>query len=146
MTGLRDRVVSACRGAVVAAAAGVAEATWSSATVPRVFGTGGGLVGQRNRGRCPFVEVALEYGPQNHDRPGGGASAVICRLFVWVNDRDEATAHDRARVIAAACADAIAALDDAPAITPGPQDWGRVPVGFRLEWPLSIPVSWQFGA
>jgi len=53
-TDVMDDVQSACSDAAVATVAGVAAFTWNSL---HVFMEGNGLIGGRNRGRIPFVEI-----------------------------------------------------------------------------------------
>lgn len=143
MTSIRDRMATACRAASVASAAGVAEAAWSSTTVPHVFIGLGAFVGQRNRGRCPFIEIEAEQAESDHGKPGGGSGAWEASVLVSVALRDEEQARDQAESIAQAAWSAILDLDDVPAITPGGTNWERTPIGWRLTQPLTIPVAWS---
>lgn len=60
MARLRAAAVAACSSNAVAAAAGFSSATWTDSTAPHVFhGIARGFVRGRNRGRLPFVEVAV---------------------------------------------------------------------------------------
>lgn len=60
MRRLRVAAVAACNTATVATAAGFSPEAWTDAEAPHVFsGIARGWIGGRNRGRLPFVEVAV---------------------------------------------------------------------------------------
>lgn len=63
MRRLRAAAVQACGSASVATAAGLSLAAWTDTAAPHVFsGIAEGFIGGRNRGRLPFVEVAVSLG------------------------------------------------------------------------------------
>lgn len=63
MRRLRAAAVQACGAESVATAAGFSLASWTDPAAPHVFpGIADGLIRGRNRGRLPFVEVAVSLG------------------------------------------------------------------------------------
>lgn len=60
MRRLRVAAVAACNSDAVATAAGFSPSAWTDSAAPHVFaGIARGFIGGRNRGRLPFVEVAV---------------------------------------------------------------------------------------
>ena len=60
MRRLRVAAVAACNSDAVATAAGFSPAVWTDTAAPHVFsGIAKGWIGGRNRGRLPFLEVAV---------------------------------------------------------------------------------------
>jgi hypothetical protein len=85
---LATALFRALRESSVAGQAGVANATWASTTVPRVFQGLGGFVAGRSRGRCPFLEFQRMATPFTRESIDGGkmVSQVIVRAHVCVGD------------------------------------------------------------
>lgn len=106
-TVLRTRVLTQCRIAAVATAAGVGASAWADTSVPHVFGGSAGAIFGRNRGRLPFLEVATESQPFNQETPQGGTVRTTVRLRVNVGGADHETAEALANAILTA---AIAAI------------------------------------
>lgn len=106
-TVLRTRVVTQCRIAAVATAAGVGAVAWADTVVPHVFGGMAGGIFGRNRGRLPFIEVATDSQPFTAESNVGGMVRTVIRLRVNVGGADHETAEAQANAILTA---AIAAI------------------------------------
>ena len=131
---LRDAAVLACQGATVAAAAGIAAGVWADANAPHVFGGNGGFIGGRNRGRLPFVEVAVidqTFTPVTAEMDGDLEQTLVIRCHVGGNII--ADAEDLSELIISACLVAVRNLgtdlaavgsDRVSGIQQGP--WGHV--------------------
>ena len=104
---LRTRVLSACRSAGVATQAAVAEATWASTTTPRVFSGVAGMLGGRNRGRLPFLEIDIQTQSMVPLSDDGGTLQQRVLVRCHVGGADPGTAADLTAAILAACAAAI---------------------------------------
>jgi len=100
---LRTRIISACRATSVATQAGVSAGVWSSSTTPRVFSGIGGLLGGRNRGRLPFVEVEVQGGPFTLLAQEGGTMMSTAVIRVHVGGSDPGAAEDLTYAILSAC-------------------------------------------
>lgn len=101
-TVLSTRVFAALRSAGVATQAGVAEATWASTTVSRVFRGLCGYLGGRNRGRLPFVEFDIRSQGFDHETLEGGTVTSTIRLLAHCGGRDAETAGNLLEAILAA--------------------------------------------
>ena len=100
-TDVMTDIQSACSSLTVAMSAGFAEADWADL---HVFMDGTGLIGGRNRGRLPFVEVIP--GTNNFDWLASNYSTTDTfnvTIKVWVGGKDRyiasAFAQDICRVI-----------------------------------------------
>lgn len=100
---IRTRLLDLLAGADVAAAAGIAAASWASLTVPHVFDGDSMATGGRNRGRMPFVEFFIEAQPFTPEGSEIGEVATTVRLRVHVGGANRTTAHALASAILTAC-------------------------------------------
>lgn len=109
---LRDAAITACQTTPVATAAGMALGVWADPSAPHVFAGLAGYLGGRNRGRLPFVEVAVtgqDYAPVVS--VGDGDLTQTLTLRCHVGGRTLAQAEDLSEAILAACLVAIRGLD-----------------------------------
>lgn len=130
---LAARVAEACQSGDVADAAGVAVATWASASAPRVFRGLGGYLSGRNRGRLPFLEFDVSSQGFAQDSADGGTLTSQVTLRAHCGGPNLEAAGDRLEGILLAALAAIrgesednymALGDDSIApLAPGP--WGH---------------------
>jgi hypothetical protein len=129
---LRARLLDACRASAVAAQAGVAAPTWADAGTPRVFSGLAGMLGGRNRGRLPFVELDITGNGTVPLAEEGGTLQQRVIVRVHLGGTDTGAASDLSAAILGACiasirsqaADNLTALggEDIGELSPGP--WG----------------------
>ncbi len=131
---LRDAAVTACQGATIAAAAGLSAGVWADAAAPHVFGGNGGFIGGRNRGRLPFLEVAVigqTFTPVTSEQDGDLEQILSIRCHVGGSVIEEA--EDLSENILSACLVAVRNLgsqlavlgsDRVSGLEQGP--WGHV--------------------
>lgn len=100
---LRTRLADLLAGGDVAAAAGIAAATWASASVPHVFDGEGAGTGGRNRGRLPFVEFFVATQPFIPEGTEIGTVESRIRLRVHVGGASRTAAQTTADAILMAC-------------------------------------------
>jgi hypothetical protein len=101
---LMTHVLTACRSAAVAAAAGVATATWASTSAPYVFPRG--TIGLPHRRRLPCVAVSIVGQTYDGSEVQAGESNTIVELECHAQGT-EPEARAAAQLILAACAAAI---------------------------------------
>lgn len=95
----RTKILAAVRASAVATAAGVDSAAWASTATPHVFWGVNGYIGQRNRGRLPFVDCEISGTDMDGGTADGGTLLMEIALTVHVGDPDYTTADDLARAI-----------------------------------------------
>lgn len=114
---LRDAAVAACQGPTVAAAAGLSAGVWADVNAPHVFGGVGGFIGGRNRGRLPFVEVAVvgqTFTPVTSEMDGDLEQTLVIRCHVGGKTIEDA--EDSSELILSTCLVAIRNLGSGLAI------------------------------
>lgn len=129
---LRTRLLAACRSASVAAQAGVAAIAWADTTTPRVFSGVGGMLGGRNRGRLPFLEVDVLANSTAPLADDGGTLTQRVLVRAHVGGGDTGAAADLTAALLGSCIAAIRSQavdnltmlggEDIGELTPGP--WG----------------------
>lgn len=100
---IRIDVVTACRDPAVATAAGLGASAWADTTVPHVFDALQGYMGGRNRGRLPFLEVAVEDMEFDSHNSEGGTVATSATIRCHVGAKDQVTAMDQSAAILLTC-------------------------------------------
>lgn len=142
---LRQRVLSACRDGSVGLAAGVQLDTWASTTTPRVFSGLAGMMGGRNRGRLPFLEVEVGRQTTTALADEGGTLQQQVTVRCHVGDTDPGAASDLSAMILGACAASIRsqAADNLTAL--GDDEIGDLlPGPFGLQRDLTLTVEQSF--
>lgn len=105
---LRDAAVTACQGPTIAAAAGLSAGVWASVAAPHVFGGNGGFIGGRNRGRLPFLEVAVigqTFSPVTSELDGDLEQTLSIKCHIGGSSIEDA--EDLSELILSACLVAI---------------------------------------
>ena len=100
---IRIDVVTACRDAAVATAAGIGASAWADTTVPHVFDAIQGYMGGRNRGRLPFLEVAVADMDFDTHNTEGGTVETTATIRCHVGSKDQVTAMDQSAAILLTC-------------------------------------------
>lgn len=116
---IRIDVVTACRDPAVAAAAGLGASAWADTTVPHVFDALQGYMGGRNRGRLPFLEVAVgEMNFDTHNTEGGTVESTVT-VRCHVGAKDQVTAMDQTAAILLTCLQRIRDKNSVTYLTDG---------------------------
>ena len=100
---IRIDVITACRDSAVATAASVGAAAWADTTVPHVFDALQGYMGGRNRGRLPFLEVAVEAMEFDTHNTEGGTVETTATIRCHVGSKDQVTSMDQSAAILLTC-------------------------------------------
>lgn len=142
---IRIDLVAACRDAAVAAAAGFGSVAWADATVPHVFDALQGLMGGRNRGRLPFVEVAvadLNFDTHNTE---GGTVETSATIRCHVGSKDQVTAMDQSAAILLTCLQKLRDTSSVTYLSDGNDNLGELIAGpWGLMRDLRITVRHTF--
>lgn len=142
---LRTRILAACRASAVATQAGVLAATWSSTSVPRVFSGLAGMMGGRNRGRLPFLEVDITAQEMTPMADEGGTLLQRVTVRCHVGDGDTGAAGDFSAAILGACAAQIRSQTTDNLTMIGGDDLGEMQAGpWGLQRDLSLTVEQVF--
>lgn len=142
---LRTRALAACRASAVATQAGILAATWASTTVPRVFSGIAGMMGGRNRGRMPFLEVDIASQSMTAMADEGGALLQRVTVRCHVGDGDPGAAGDLSAAILGACAAQIRSQTTDNLTMVGDDELGEVQAGpWGLQRDLTITVEQTF--
>lgn len=138
---IRIDLVTACRDAAVATAAGVGASAWADTTVSHVFDALQGLMGGRNRGRLPFVEVAvadLNFDTHNTE---GGTVETSATIRCHVGSKDQVTAMDQSAAILLTCLQKIRDTSSVTYLSDGDDNLGGLIAG---PWGLMRDLKVSF--
>ena len=142
---IRIDVVTACRDAAVATAAGIGASAWADTAVPHVFDALQGYMGGRNRGRLPFVEVAVaDLNFDTHNTEGGTVESTIT-IRCHVGAKDQVTAMDQSAAILLTCLQKIRDTSSVTYLSDGSETLGGLIAGpWGLMRDLTITIRHTF--
>lgn len=138
---IRADIVAACRDSTVATVAGLGAAAWADTVVPHVFDGLQGMMGGRNRGRLPFLEIACNDLNYDTHHTEGGVVETMVSIRCHVGSRDQVTAIDSTAAILMACLAKIRDRSTVTYLTDGTEQLQAIvagPWGLMRECQLTI--------
>lgn len=96
---LRDRIIEALKTDPVAQACGIPLASWADPDRPRIFAGLFGYWGGRNRGRLPFLEVAIDGQDMRRETRDSSTLVQTVKIRVHLADVDTDAADEKSEAI-----------------------------------------------